>query len=428
MNVGLKCYLERRSRQKQRERFLWQLLMLALVGTAAYWIDWKTISLPKLQPKASQNDAAALQQPCDTNLPEHGSTLVLEPSTIRRSDVLYSGLALDNQHRFPIVAIIGAADHSSRYEAVTLYPHQKAEISLPVGSYGLSFMVGSAWCNLDLGFTDGRHVLVSNPVEILQGKTNQFEFQSSGSQATDISLVSTQIAPVASTPLKETAYAPGGGNYISLELHRQANGGFYVNGTINRVPIVFQIDTGASITSIPREVALSAGIYGCDGRMFDTVNGRTFGCLSPAKEITFGSHSLNGFQVAAMPNLKGALLGMNILRHFKIENAGEIMRITPLEGSNVQSSQYQPPMATFQPPSSPPMHAQPSQEGPQPATPDLADTKALGIKTCDQSYEAVKASINARMRQGYSAQEGEWFRERLRQNEEAHHTCLRSVG
>lgn len=425
-------HLERQNRRKQRERILWQLLLLVAISTAAYRVDWGALSFSEFTSQPASTPSAVAERPrqCDIDLPQHGSTHVLEPSTIRRSDVLYSGLALDNQHKFPIVVVIGDAGHQRRYEAVTVYPHQKTEVSLPLGAYGLSLMVGRDWCNFELGFTDGHRVLVSRPIEILQGKTNQLQIQSFGPEDTDLKLVSTQLEPIAPLQVAEEKYdASNSGNSITLVLRRQANGGFYVNGTINHVPVVFQIDTGASITSIPRELALNAGIYGCDGSMFDTANGRAFGCLSLAKEITFGNHRIQGFQIASMPNLKTGLLGMNILRYFRIENAGDIMRITPLAGGDVQPPQYQPPVA-YQP-APPPVVPQPpvvAEQPPQPALPDMAEIKANRTKACDQSYEAVKDAINARMRQGYSSAEGEVFRERLRQNEKAHHECLQAIG
>ena len=52
-------------------------------------------------------------------------------------------------------------------------------------------------------------------------------------------------------------------------------------------------------------------------------------CAATVAEITFGSFKLTNVDVNVMPTMPGtALLGMNVLRNFHIEQIDKIMRIS----------------------------------------------------------------------------------------------------
>jgi aspartyl protease family protein len=208
----------------------------------------------------------------------------------------------------------------------------------------------------------------------------------------------------------------------TIELHRQP-GGYFIPGSVNGIPVTFQIDTGASYTSIPKDIAYSAGIYGCNGKTFDTANGQVFGCLALANEIWFGPNKIQGFEIVAMPSLKGALLGMNILKFFRIEHEGDVMRITSTVGDVSQASPiYREPIPTqlqIQQPIAPRETIEVRREQYQPTTPSRADIEA----GCKVKYDAERNPINERMRHGYTAQEGEYLRDRLRNIEMEYRRC-----
>lgn len=113
-----------------------------------------------------------------------------------------------------------------------------------------------------------------------------------------------------------------------LELGRTKNA-YYVAGSVNGFPVVYQVDTGAGITSISQQTAGLAGITTCTSQIFDTANGPTTGCVATIPEIGFGNFHVRNVSVAIMPNMKGALLGMNVLSHFGLEQHGNVMRILP---------------------------------------------------------------------------------------------------
>lgn len=114
----------------------------------------------------------------------------------------------------------------------------------------------------------------------------------------------------------------------SLDLHKERSGNFFVSGSIGEYPVSFIVDTGASITSISKQAASIAGIRECQSRKFNTANGEVVGCVATAPTVTFGSFRLSNVEVAVMPNMTGALLGMNVLSRFKMEQHGSVMRIS----------------------------------------------------------------------------------------------------
>lgn len=432
-NLKLIRYLDEQKKRKQRQASLVRLLMLVVALALIVKVDFGEL-FANLQLKPQQLAtiapiADAGLQPntaqCEPSLPPNGSSFLFDPSTIRRSDKVYSGLNLSNQHNFPVVLLISDVDHTANYQAVTIHPGGNTELSLPVGSYGLSMMVGKSWCNVHEGFSGGRRIVVTNPIEILPGHTNQLRFESSGNRDIDIQLVSTQMSPhEPATQQQEPRSLSMIGTAGAIELQRQSNGGFYINGMVNNIPVVFQIDTGASITSIPKETALSAGIYDCIDRTFDTANGQAYGCIGVAKSLTLGNNRIEGFQVAALPNLKNALLGMNILRYFRIEHSGDVMRLSAIRNGN----DFDPPPGAplpnqLMPQITPPPQIRTTEYPQQPSQPSQADMSIQREEVCRKSYESDKEYLNARMRQGYSAQEGELLRERLRQIELAYRTC-----
>lgn len=117
-----------------------------------------------------------------------------------------------------------------------------------------------------------------------------------------------------------------------VELTRTRDGHFHIDGAIQGKPVRFLIDTGASTVSISREFAHSIGL-GCDiAATFRTANGLVQGCTSRVDELDFGPFRIENLAIAILPNLASdALLGMNALRHVRMEQEADKLRLTPLE-------------------------------------------------------------------------------------------------
>jgi aspartyl protease family protein len=113
-----------------------------------------------------------------------------------------------------------------------------------------------------------------------------------------------------------------------LSLKQHESGHYFVDGAINGKPLVFVVDTGASVVSLPRNEASAAGIACGKTALMETANGRTEACTSVIPELRFGHFLLKNVESMIVPNLSQPLLGMNILRHFKIAQDNGEMRIS----------------------------------------------------------------------------------------------------
>ncbi|WP_245619695.1 TIGR02281 family clan AA aspartic protease [Methylomicrobium agile] len=113
-----------------------------------------------------------------------------------------------------------------------------------------------------------------------------------------------------------------------LLLTQHGSGHYFVDGAINGKPLVFVIDTGASVVSLPRDEASAAGIVCKAKAVMDTANGRAEVCTAVIPELRFGHFLVKDAEGMIVPNLSQPLLGMNILRNFKIAQDQGEMRIS----------------------------------------------------------------------------------------------------
>jgi aspartyl protease family protein len=113
-----------------------------------------------------------------------------------------------------------------------------------------------------------------------------------------------------------------------LLLKQHDSGHYLVDGAVNGKPLVFMIDTGASVVSLPRDEASAAGIVCKAKAVTDTANGRTEACTAVIPELRFGHFLVKDAAGMIVPNLRQPLLGMNILQNFKIAQDKGEMRIS----------------------------------------------------------------------------------------------------
>jgi aspartyl protease family protein len=113
-------------------------------------------------------------------------------------------------------------------------------------------------------------------------------------------------------------------------LDRTFDGHFYLSGTINDTAVAFLVDTGASTIAIGDELARQIDLGPCRPRRYATAAGTVSGCEASAKQIEVAGLRLSDVPVAVLPGADTVLLGMNVLRHFRIEQQGRQMRLTPV--------------------------------------------------------------------------------------------------
>jgi clan AA aspartic protease (TIGR02281 family) len=77
-------------------------------------------------------------------------------------------------------------------------------------------------------------------------------------------------------------------------------------------------------------MAHKAGIESCSSRRtFNTANGPVQGCVVKVPKIQIGSFVLRDFEIAILPSLPtDALLGMNVMRLFRLEQQNGVMRLS----------------------------------------------------------------------------------------------------
>ena len=116
----------------------------------------------------------------------------------------------------------------------------------------------------------------------------------------------------------------------AVVLDRTFDGHYYLTGRINGREVVFMVDTGASTIAIGDSLAGELDLGTCRPRQYATAAGTVHGCEAVAGEVEVAGLRLPDVRVAVLPGGDTVLLGMNVLRHFRIEQQGRQMRLTPV--------------------------------------------------------------------------------------------------
>lgn len=113
-------------------------------------------------------------------------------------------------------------------------------------------------------------------------------------------------------------------------LDRTLDGHFHLSGRINGREVVFMVDTGASTVAVGDTLAQQLELGACRPRQYSTAAGTVGGCEAVARQVEVAGLRLPDVPVAVLPGGDTVLLGMNVLRHFRIEQQGRQMSLTPL--------------------------------------------------------------------------------------------------
>ncbi len=109
----------------------------------------------------------------------------------------------------------------------------------------------------------------------------------------------------------------------------QGNGGHYfIDGAVNDSYLNFVIDTGATTVALPVATAAKAGLKCKKMALLQTGNGTTQGCTVTIQKLQFGHFILHYVDAVVMPNLGQPLLGMNVLKQFRVEQDNGQMRLS----------------------------------------------------------------------------------------------------
>ena len=124
---------------------------------------------------------------------------------------------------------------------------------------------------------------------------------------------------------------PSAGGQGKVTLAADPRGHFYIDGAVNRVPVRFMVDTGATMVSLPQGDADRLGIDYRSGQRGKTrtANGLASVYLVKLDSIRIGNielHNIDGLVVEGR-GLDQALLGMSFLNRVSMQRDGETMTL-----------------------------------------------------------------------------------------------------
>ncbi len=255
---------------------------------------------------------------CDTRPPQSGRAFDIDaPPRVKKSEHA-ARIDVDNQHRYPVLAILTSPDGEVEYRGVYLLTGQKASLVLPAGDYGFTVLSGSRWCNLDSGFSDGYVMPYPEQIHLERQSRSSMNLLSFGSTA-DAVMFSFAAHGVAQATNR---------NEI-LELSRQMDGHFHVVGSVEGNPITFMIDTGATSVTIPYSLATKIDLdKNCKPAHFITAAGRVQGCMAVVQSLTIGGFQFQQMEVSFNKGGEMPLLGMSVLSQLRVQQNADTMLIS----------------------------------------------------------------------------------------------------
>lgn len=110
----------------------------------------------------------------------------------------------------------------------------------------------------------------------------------------------------------------------SLILQRNRQGHYIANGSINNIPVVFMLDTGATDVSIPEKIAKKLNLKKGPSAIYQTANGPVKVTMTRLNHISLGDISLNNVRATINPGFHSneILLGMSFLKHLEFSQRG----------------------------------------------------------------------------------------------------------
>jgi iron donor protein CyaY len=312
--------------EKKESHALRNVLILLLAGGIGFWFALKINKTPE---SSASHSAATLPTlsldklhfPCEGGFPANGSITIFPDSKLRTDGPNDPEVTLRNDHAHPVLLILTSPQTAIPALSVLIHARQSATLHLPAGQYDMMFSVGNTWCNPRSGFSEGHLLKFDKPLIVEMDKPMQLAMQTSGAGMEDFQLFVKAAHPEAALP--PPTFSGDG----SMEVKRQANGHFYVPGSVENVPVTFMVNTGASVTSISSDLARQAGIRNCKEVQFQTANGTATGCIALVPRMTLGNFVLQNITVAVMPNMETNLLGANVLRNFQVSQSNSSMLI-----------------------------------------------------------------------------------------------------
>jgi aspartyl protease family protein len=127
---------------------------------------------------------------------------------------------------------------------------------------------------------------------------------------------SSQLESLVKSPY--TVTSPSYGRDGEITIPKSRDGHYQVHGFVNGFPLLFMVDTGASLTTIPLRFARASGIRAGIVQDVQTGAGVVQMGVSEGNRVGVGQVALDGMKVAVSKEIPVAVLGMNSLQRFRI--------------------------------------------------------------------------------------------------------------
>lgn len=132
------------------------------------------------------------------------------------------------------------------------------------------------------------------------------------------------VNPVAVVSDKKAPDSIAGG--IVLKADRQ--GHFRGTVLVNNVPMPFLVDTGATTTTIPANMAIAAGLPFGRQVQSNTAGGQVIHHVTQIKSFKIGSVGIRNLDAHINPHLNEVLIGMNTLKYFHMTQNENTLTLT----------------------------------------------------------------------------------------------------
>ncbi len=126
-------------------------------------------------------------------------------------------------------------------------------------------------------------------------------------------------------PNRGLSVAPGAASEITLQRNRQ--GHYVAPGTINGHPVVFLLDTGATVVSVPARLGAELALRPGASEQVSTANGSVDVRTTTIDELGLGPFRLHSVRAHLNPGMDDdqVLLGMSVLRQLEFTQRGDTL-------------------------------------------------------------------------------------------------------
>ena len=118
--------------------------------------------------------------------------------------------------------------------------------------------------------------------------------------------------------------------YTKIKIYPDLDEHFKIDALVNNNKVIFLIDTGASYVAISDSLANKFKLKKLNTIMVNTASGETIAYKTIIDSLVIGPVTFKNVAATIMPHMHAdyALLGMNVLKHFKIEQTKNHLILT----------------------------------------------------------------------------------------------------